>query len=61
MLRNVGRTISAATILERVWDMHATMNKNLVAVRMHKLRHALCAFGGRDLITTKRGLGYVLV
>ena len=51
----------AATILERVWDMHATMNKNLVAVRMHKLRHALCAFGGRDLITTKRGLGYVLV
>ena len=61
MLRNVGRTISASTILERVWDMHATMSKNLVEVRMHKLRRALCTFGGRDLITNKRGLGYVLV
>lgn len=60
LLRNVGRTVSPRIIFERLWDMSATMNRNLVEVRICSLRKHLCEFGGRDLISTRRGLGYVL-
>jgi len=60
LLRNPGRIVSARTIMDRIWDYRASMNKNLVEVRLCGLRKKLNEGGERDLISNVRGLGYVL-
>lgn len=60
LLRNPGRIVSARTILNRIWDYRASVDKNLVEVRICGLRKKLNVGNERDLITNVRGLGYVL-
>lgn len=60
LIRNRGRICSAETILNRVWDYNAPMNKNLVERKISDLRKKLTEHGGRDPIQNSRGLGYVL-
>lgn len=59
-LRNVERVVSRGQILEHVWDDNFDPIGNVVDVLVARVRRKLEASGGRMLIHTVRGRGYVL-
>lgn len=56
LLRNAGRVVSRAELLEHCWDEYADPTSNVVDVRMRLLRNKL---GEPGLIHTVRGAGYI--
>ena len=60
MMRNVGTVVFKATIMEHVWDYNFDPETNVVEACVCRLRVKLNEGGGRDLIRTVRGVGYVL-
>jgi DNA-binding response OmpR family regulator len=61
LLHNRGRYISAAELEDNVWNRRSSGWSNAVAIRIHHLRRKLRACGLRIGITTRRGLGYILL
>jgi two-component system response regulator MprA len=59
-LRNPGRVLSHALILDSVWGYDFGSNSNALWVYISYLRSKLEADGGARVIQTVRGLGYVL-
>jgi DNA-binding response OmpR family regulator len=47
-------------LLEKVWDLHFDPMSNVVDVHVARLRRKLAGDGGRALIHTVRGVGYML-
>lgn len=60
LLRNKGRVLTRTTIIEHVWDRHFDSDTNLVDVYVQRLRKKLEENGGKRLIFTRRGMGYVM-
>ena len=60
LMRNRGRVVSRATILERVWDYDFDPHTNVVDSRVCHLRDKIDRGADRKLIKTVRGFGYVL-
>jgi DNA-binding response OmpR family regulator len=60
MMRNVGRPVSRATLLEEVWNMPAEPSTNIVDVYMKYVRDKVDLPGERRLTHTIRGFGYEL-
>ena len=60
LMRNRGRVVSRATILERVWDYDFDPHTNVVDSRVCHLRDKIDRGTGHKLIKTVRGFGYVL-
>ena len=60
LMRNRGRVVSRATILERVWDYDFDPHTNVVDSRVCHLRDKIDRAAGCKLIKTVRGVGYVL-
>jgi DNA-binding response OmpR family regulator len=58
LLRNVGRIVSRAQILEHVWDDNFDPVGNVVDVLVGRLRRKIDQSGQRLLIHTVRGAGY---
>ncbi len=58
LLRNPGRPVSRATIIEQVWRMHSESITNVVDVYVNYLRRKIDAGSDRPLIRTVRGIGY---
>jgi DNA-binding response OmpR family regulator len=61
MARNVGRVIGRAEIAEHVWDESFDPFSNLIEVYVNRLRRKLGDDGGKPLLQTRRGSGYVLM
>jgi two-component system OmpR family response regulator len=60
LMRNAGRVVTRAMLLEHVWELHFDPRTNIVETHMSRLRAKLdCGLGG-ELIRTIRGTGYVL-
>jgi two-component system response regulator MprA len=59
-LRNPGRVLSHAVILDSIWGFGVGSNSNALWVYISYLRAKLEAGGGSRVIQTVRGLGYVL-
>lgn len=60
MLRNAGRVVTRAMLLEHVWDLNFDPRTNIVETHMSRLRSKLdCGLGG-EVISTIRGAGYML-
>ncbi len=57
LMRNSGRAISRATILESVWGFNSGINENTLEVFMRLLRGKI---GEPKLIHTVRGFGYMM-
>ncbi|HEY0266072.1 MAG TPA: winged helix-turn-helix domain-containing protein, partial [Rhizomicrobium sp.] len=57
LMRNAGRAVTRAMLLENVWNLHFDPCTNIVETHMSRLRAKI---GGGDLIHTIRGAGYVL-
>jgi len=58
MIRNAGRPVSRATLLEQVWNMPPDPSTNIVDVYMKYVRDKVDLPGERKLTHTIRGVGY---
>jgi two-component system copper resistance phosphate regulon response regulator CusR len=60
LARHAGRVMSRTLITEYAWGYHFDPGTNIVDVVIHHLRKKVDAGHARKLITTVRGVGYVL-
>jgi len=60
LMRHAGRVMSRTLITEYAWDYHFDPGTNIVDVVINHLRKKIDAKHVRKLITTVRGVGYVL-
>lgn len=59
LVRNQGRVLTRAELLEEVWGIHFDQGTNNVDVYVNYLRKKLEAEGGDRLVHTVTGMGYV--
>src|SRR5215212_560239 len=52
--------VRRTTLLEKVWDMHFDPESNVVDVHVGNLRRKLARAAGKNLISTIRGVGFML-
>ncbi len=60
LMRNIGRVVTRAMLLEKVWDLHFDPRTNIVETHMSRLRGKVDRGFGAELIHTVRGAGYTL-
>jgi DNA-binding response OmpR family regulator len=60
LMRNAGRTVTRAMIVEHVWNLGFRGLTNVVDVYINYLRAKIDDGSGRPLIHTERGVGYQL-
>lgn len=60
LMRHAGRVMSRTLITEYAWGYHFDPGTNIVDVVINHLRKKIDAGRGRKLITTVRGVGYVI-
>ena len=60
LIRHAGRVMSRTLITEYAWGYHFDPGTNIVDVVINHLRKKIDAGHARKLITTVRGVGYVL-
>src|SRR5580765_424764 len=59
LARNAGRVIGRAEIAEHVWDESFDPFSNLIEVYVNRLRRKIDSGGGKPLLHTRRGAGYI--
>lgn len=60
LVRNAGRVVTRAMLLENVWDLHFDPRTNVVETHMSRLRSKVDRGFPAELIQTVRGAGYML-
>ena len=60
LMRNAGRSVTRAMIVEHVWNLSFNTCTNVVAVYVNSLRRKLDDGCGKHLMRTIRGVGYEL-
>ncbi len=60
LVRNAGRAVTRAMLLENVWKLNFDPRTNIVETHMSRLRAKLDRGHDLDLIHTIRGTGYIL-
>ena len=60
LMRNRGRVVTEALIIEHVWDMNFQGSSNVVSVYINYLRRKIDGEGETKLLHTLRGHGYLL-
>ena len=60
LLRNTGKVVTRAMLLENVWDLHFDPRTNIVETHISRLRSKIDRGFSRELIQTLRGVGYIL-
>lgn len=60
LMRNMGRVVTRAMLLENVWDLHFDPRTNIVETHMSRLRGKVDRGYDAELIHTVRGAGYTL-
>ena len=60
LVQRRGRIVSREEIMEYLWDSESFIDDNTLTVNMTRLRNKLDQIGLKELITTKRGQGYIL-
>jgi two-component system, OmpR family, copper resistance phosphate regulon response regulator CusR len=59
LARNAGRVVGRAEIAEHVWDESFDPFSNLIEVYVNRLRRKIDSSGGKPLLHTRRGAGYI--
>ncbi|MBI2957256.1 MAG: winged helix-turn-helix domain-containing protein [Chloroflexi bacterium] len=60
LAERAGQTVNQATLLREVWGDEAVAHSNVVDVCIYRMRRKLAQYqGGKELIGTARGVGYV--
>ncbi|HKM22907.1 MAG TPA: response regulator transcription factor [Lachnospiraceae bacterium] len=55
-----GEIVTREAIMNHLWDGDCFVDDNTLAVNMARLRKKLSEYGKEDLITTKKGVGYLV-
>lgn len=61
LMTNQGKIVSREELMMDLWDSEEFVDDNTLTVNISRLRHKLGAFGYRDAIETRKGLGYILI
>jgi len=60
LIRNKGKVCTRTRIIEHVWDIHFDSDTSVIDVYINFLRKKLDTGGGKELIHTIRGVGYIV-
>lgn len=60
LVKNKGKITSREDIIGSLWDSCEFVDDNTLTVNMTRVRHKLEELGQENLITTKRGQGYII-
>ena len=60
LIEQRGRVLSADEIARAVWGYHAAGSRNFLQAHVSRLRRKLRSVGAEELLTTVRGVGYVI-
>jgi len=60
LVRNEGRTVSRAMLLQHIWDLHFDPSTNIIDVYVGRVRRKVDGQQAYPLIHTVRGIGYCL-
>lgn len=60
LVKNKNKIVSREDIMEYLWESESFIDDNTLTVNMKRLRNKLEELDLKDLIETKRGLGYIL-
>lgn len=60
LFENTGATVSRESIMKKLWDDECFVDDNTLTVNINRLRKKLENEGIRELIVTKKGIGYCL-
>ena len=60
LMRNAGRSVTKTMILEHIWDYSFDPQTNVVDVLVHRLRSKIDKDFATKVLSTVRGVGYVL-
>ncbi|RCX23481.1 DNA-binding response OmpR family regulator [Fontibacillus phaseoli] len=58
-MKNTGGIVSREELLEALWDEHVFVDDNTLTVNITRIKKKLSLYGLHNVITTKRGVGYV--
>lgn len=58
-MKNAGEIVTREELLEALWDDQVFVDDNTLTVNITRVKKKLNDFGLEDIITTKRGVGYV--
>jgi DNA-binding response OmpR family regulator len=60
LMLHTGQTVSRSELHDRVWDMHFDPSSNVIDAHVARLRKKLDRAGASAVISTRRGIGFVL-
>lgn len=60
LFENGGKVVSRESIMKRLWDDECFVDENTLTVNVNRLRKRLEEAGLKEMITTKKGVGYQL-
>ena len=60
-MENAGMIISRDTLMQRLWETDCFIDENTLTVNVSRLRKKLENIGLENYITTKVGMGYMIV
>jgi two-component system, OmpR family, response regulator len=60
MMLHAGETVTRSQLHDKVWDMHFDPSSNVIDAHVARLRKKLQAAGASAVISTRRGIGFVL-
>ncbi|MCR5212845.1 MAG: response regulator transcription factor [Eubacterium sp.] len=60
LLENKGRLVSREDIMEKLWGAEEFVDDNTLTVNIARIRKKLTELGCEDMISTKRGMGYII-
>ncbi len=60
LMEHPGQVVTREQIMERLWGAEEFVDDNTLTVNMTRIRKKLEAAGAKDLITTRRGMGYII-
>lgn len=61
LIENHGKIVSRDTLMEKLWETDCFIDDNTLTVNINRLRKTLLKIGVSDYITTKKGLGYIIL
>ena len=60
LFQNHGHIVSRATLMQRLWETDCFVDENTLSVNIARLRKKLSEIGVENLISTKKGTGYLV-
>lgn len=61
LMENRGKVVSRRNLMKQLWDDDIYINENTLTVNINRLRKKLEDIGAKDYISTKKGMGYIIL